>query len=269
MKYLTQHFVLPSLLWLVAVTPVSAAIEDFNTWTLVQDPAHAGMTSSVDNAAQVTLTADGAVPGGTDIGYQSINGNTVTSSSAGYYFSIAQDFHIAVDFSVSPAASMGLAGLGFGIGEDGAGENSAGPGLAIFNSIPLSFAGASRINDVTQLPVVFGPSATNSGRFFVRYDSVMGDIVFGVNTTPGSAAPSDTGTFAGLQNSWNDDNLLVSFFLRSDSTVPLSAGTIDAVFSNFEVLAGTPVSIVPLPGGVWLLGSALGLISGLRRKRAN
>ena len=224
-------------------------IDDFNSWTQVQDPPHAGLTGNVDNANQATLLATGAVPATVDIGYQSVAGSDVASSSQGNYFSINQDFQVAVDFDVTAVNSAGLAAIGFGIGEDRDGMNSAGVALAINSGNPLAFSGGARINDVTQPLKLFGPTATNSGRFFVRYDSATGDIVYGVNTAKGSASPTDTGTFSGLQNDWNDANLLVSFFLRSDSFIfpPLSAGTVEAVFSNFEVLQGTPIAIVPEP----------------------
>ena len=258
--------------WALLVTSTSAPaamIEDFNTWTEVEDPAHPGMSSNVDSASQITLTASGAIPAGTDIGYQSVNGNTVATSTAGYYFSAGQDFHVAVDFNVSPLGSVGLAGIGFGIGEDGAGMNSAGVGLGIFNGSAAAFTGAARIDDVTQAPVFFGPAATLSGRFYVRYEQASGDIEIGVNTTPGSAAPTHTSAaFNGLQNAWNGDDLLLSFFLRSDAVFPfgpLSAGTLDAVFSNFEVLAGTPLNAVPVPPAAWLFASAFAVVLRLRR----
>jgi hypothetical protein len=244
------------------------AIDDFNSWTFSQDPPHDGMTGSVENASQTTLSASGAIPAGTDVAFQSVDENLVADSTSGNYFSSANDFHIAVDFDVTTANSQGLAAIGFGIGEDAAGANSAGPGLAIFNGGPLAFSGGARINDVTQAPALFGPAATTSGRLFVRYDIATGDIIFGVNTTPGAAAPSDTGVFLGLQNSWNDKDLLVSFFLRSDAVVfpALSAGTVDAVFSNFEVLDGTAIAAVPEPGTFALLLSAAVLLMGRSRQ---
>jgi hypothetical protein len=261
------------LLSLTAINPAAAlSITDFNSWTQVQDPADPGMTGSLaagSPSTQATLTATGSVPASTDIGYQSVSGNTVAGSLSGNYFSVAQDFHIAIDFDVSASASVGLAGIGFGIGEDGAGANSAGAGLAINNGSPAAFAGSARINDVTQTPALLALLPSNVGRFFIRYVSSTGDIIFGVSATPGSAAPTATGTFAGLQNSWNDNGLLVSFFLRSDSPA-LASGSVQAVFSNFEILAGTPVpiAVVPLPATLWLLLSGLAPLWLRWRRRA-
>jgi hypothetical protein len=267
-----------TLLTLIAVSfahhathGATLSIDDFNSWTQVQDPFHVGMTGNVDSAAEVALTAVGAVPASVDIGYQSIDGNDVASSASGNYFSVNQDFHVAVDFDMTAVNSVGLAVIGMGIGEDGDGTNSAGPALAIINGNPSAFSGGARINDVTQGTAIFGPTATSSGRFFVRYDSATGDIIYGVNTTKGSASPSDTGTFSALQKSWNDADLLVSFFLRSDTfsiVPPLSAGTVNAVFSNFEVLEGAPVALVPEPASAALAVLATLMVgpSGRRRK---
>lgn len=261
-----------ALLWLVIVSSASASsIDNFTSWTLVQDPPHSGMTGSVDNTNMVTLNAIGPVPAGTDIGYRSINGNNVASSSFGSYFSASQDFHIAVDYSLNSLPASGVAAIGFGVGEDSAGTNSAGALLAILNGGQLVFSGGARINDSSQVQVMLVPGLATSGRFFVRYDSLSGDIIYGVNTTRGSVAPGYTGTFSGLQNSWNGDNLLASFFLRSDDSAlfsSLTSGTASAVFSNFAVLDGAAVSVVPLPAAAWLFGFGfLGLI-GITRGKA-
>lgn len=249
----------------------SAAIADIGNWTEAEDPAHPGLSSTVINPSNVMLSASGAIPAGTDIGYQSVNGNSVAGSSSGYYFSAANDFEIAIDFSFSEIASAGLAGIGFGIGEDGTGANSAGVGLAIFNGAPFGgFAGAARTNDADEPLGLLGAPLSASGRFFVGYDASSGDINYGVNTTPGSATASHSGTFGGLQNNWNGDDLLVSFFLRSDSVSifsSLSSGELDAVFSNFEVLSGSAMSVVPVPGALFLLAPALGLLARSRRNQ--
>jgi len=264
-----RGFVLTAIKLLVAAHAMgptrTEAITDFGTWTQVQDPAHPGMSGRVDNASQITLSASGAVPAATDIGYQSVDGPSAAAATGGHYFSAGESFHVAIDYDVIAASSVGLAALGFGVGEDAEGRNSAGPALAVDNGNPLAFSGGARVNDVTQPPVLFGPAATSSGRFFVRYDAASGDVVFGVNATQGTASPTHSNAFSGIQNSWNGNGLLVSFFLRSDSAIfpPLSSGTIDAVFSNFEVLEGTPVAAAPEPISGPLLWSAVLLSQGL------
>ena len=155
------------------------------------------------------------IPAGTDIGYQSVDGVDVAGSASGFYFSPLEDFHVAIDYDVTHDASVGFAGIGFGIGEDRDGMDSAGMGLAINNGAPTAFAGAARIGDVNQSPLLFGTAATTSGRMFVEYDSTSGDIAVGINTTPGAAVPTETQTFAGIQNSWDDEPLLASFFCEA------------------------------------------------------
>ena len=269
-----KYFSLFLLLFVVLVTPTSdssataSTISDFSTWTLVQDPPNANMTASLDSAVQTTLNASGAVPAGVDIGYQSVDGNLTAGSTSGYYFSASENFQVAIDFDVAAVASVGLAAVGMGIGEDGAGANSAGPALAIVSGVASTFSGGARIDDVTQPPALFGPSAALSGRFFVAYDSATGDVEYGVSTTKGDAAPTHTGVFPGLQNDWNDNDLLVSFFLRSDMFIfpPLSSGSVEVVFSNFEVLSGTPVAAVPEPTVAALL-LTVAAAAGCRRRR--
>lgn len=254
--------------WTSASSATAASISDFSTWALVQDPPNANMTASLDSSTQTTLTANGAVPAGVDIGYQSVDGNETAGSTAGYFFSAADSFQVAVDFDVVTDASAGLAAIGMGIGEDGAGSNSAGPALAVVNGVASTFSGGARTGDITLPPALFGPAATLSGRFFVAYDSATGDVEYGVSTTPGAAAPTHTGVFDGLQNNWNDKDLLVSFFLRSDMFIfpPLSSGTVDAVFSNFEVLSGTPVAAIPEPAAATLLLAAAAAVAWRPRR---
>lgn len=264
----TIRLIAAGMLWSAIIAPAAgASIGNLNGWTQVQDPADPGMTGSVNGAGDVaTLTATGTVPGGTDIGYQSVNGNAVAGSSSGYYFSSSEDFYIAVDFSVVATGSIGFGAIGFGIGEDGDGMNSAGPALAIFSGIPIGFAAAARIADVDQPPLLFSLAGALNGRFFLQYDSATGDIISGVSATQGSASPDETQTFSQLQTSWNDADLLASFFLRSES---LQGGTISATFSNFTVIEGTPLAVVPLPAAAWLFGSALfGLVAVSRSRKA-
>ena len=249
-------------------------ISDFNNWTKVRDPIHPGMGAQLDNATQARLSATGAIPAGTDVGYQSVSSIDVETSKVtlprkGYYFSASESFLIAIDFDVTTMDSVGLAAIGMGVGEDGDGMNSAGPALAITNGVPTAFSGGARINDVTQPPALFGPAAALSGRLFVEYDSSTGDIFFGVNLVPGSAAPSHTGSFPGLQNQWADKDLLVSFFLRSDEFIipALSAGIVEAVFSNFEVLEGQAIQVIPEPASAGLTIACLAIVCGVGRRR--
>lgn len=266
---------LPAALLLIAVQAAPAAsLTDLTTWTEVEDPAHPGLSSTVDSASQITLSADGAIPAATDIGYQSVDGATVAGSTTGYYFSVLEDFSLAIDFDVTAANSVGLAAIGFGIGEDGAGANSAGAALAVFNGSPFAFSGGARVNDVTLAPSVLGVAPVTSGRFFIEFDASSGDITFGVSATPGAATPDTFGTFAGaaVQNNWNGDDLLASFFLRSDTAppilpTPLSAGTVDAVFSNLEVLSGTARAVIPEPSTGLLAAGLACLGAGLSRRR--
>ena len=232
------------------------------------------MTGSVDNPSRVTLIANGSMPAGADIGYQSVNGNNVADSSFGSYFSASQDFHIAIDFSLNTVTSSGITAIGFGIGEDSAGTNSAGVLLAVLDTGLRVFSGARRIDDASLIQFL-GPAPTTSGRFFVRYESLSGDIIFGVNTTPGSTTPSNTGTFSdtfsGIQKLWKGDELLASFFLRSGDpglASSMTSATASAVFSNFEVLEGLPVSLVPLPPAIWLFGFGLSGLFGIARRKA-
>lgn len=253
------------LLALAATRPFAATVTDFDTWTPVADPPHAGMSGTVDGPGQVTLVASGAVPAGTDVGFQSVNGADVAGSTAGHYFSAATSFEAAVDFGFTAAGSVGLGAIGFGLGEDGAGTDSAGVALSILNGAAFAFGGGARVGDVTQAPVALGLGASSSGRFFVGYDAPSGDVTFGVSATPGAGAPDATGVFTGIGNLWDGEDLLLSLFLRSD-VLALSAGTVTAVFGDLEVLAGAPVTAVPLPPAAGLLAAGWLLVAGAGRR---
>ncbi|MEM6507372.1 MAG: hypothetical protein AAF711_18200 [Planctomycetota bacterium] len=78
---------------------------------------------------------------GFDIGYSSINANTINEATSGYYFSTAEDFTILIHFTLDLTSPAGLVGVGLGIGEDRAGTNSVGIGFAVgtsgsFGTIP-------------------------------------------------------------------------------------------------------------------------------------
>lgn len=264
-----------SLLFVVVICLPGAArgssITLFSMWSLVEDPPHAGMSASVDSDSQVTLEATGAISSGTDIGFASVNGGEVDDSTSGYYFSPESDFSIAVDFDVSFLNQMGAGAIGLGVGEETIGANSAGVALGFANNSPLSFATSGRIGNIDQDITGVPAAPATSGRFFVDYDGVSREFSVGVGAA-GAAAPSHAPVVASvLQSDWNDKPLLVSFFLRSQE-IPLlllselTSGDVTAVFSNFEVLSGTPIQ-VPEPGA--LVATVLALVaSRLSRRHA-
>ena len=262
----------PIWLLLVSLSPANAAITDFRTWRRVEDPPHPSFDAS-QQATSATLSAGAtAIPGGTDIGFQSVNGGTVAASNAGSYFDPSHDFTIAVDYAMTFTSANGFLGLGFGIGEDIDGMNSAGVAMLTSNGSPfLSFGGAARINDVTQSPVAIPLSSSLVGSLFIDYTAASGDVVVGASTTPGGASPAEIGTFAGIQNQWSGENLLASFFLRSDGPLPGSGwlgGDANAVFSNFRVLNGSAVAI-PEPSSFMAGLLVVGAVTVRRRRSIN
>lgn len=254
-----------------ACLPVSACadIVNFNEWTLVEDPPHQNFTNSVDSSSQITLSAiAGPIPSGTDIGYQSVNGSDVANSISGWAFDPAFDFAVAVDFNLSFGSPTGGFSIGMGIGEDSDGTDSAGVILASLNGGFLTFVGAARANDVTQPPVPIGVAGQANGRFIVSYDAASGDVILGVSTN-GDDTPEGIGTFDGIQDTWDDESLLVSFFARGDNgLVSWSSGTADAVFTNFHVTSGTPFA-VPEPSTFYLAILSLLSLVLLRGARAH
>ncbi|WP_372896941.1 hypothetical protein [Stieleria sp.] len=230
-----------------------ADVTDFGTWSLVEDPAHPGFSATALGTSATLSAGDVAIPAGTDIGYQSVNGSTPQTSTSGFYFSPDADFSLAIDyawtFSNSPS---GFLGLGFGIGEDGDGMNSAGVTMGTSDGAPfLSFVGAARVNDVDQSAVPLGgnplpPPSSALGTLFVAYQASSGDVIVGAATGLGATAPTLSHTYAGIQNQWSGDGLMPSFFIRSDDPPTLNAwggGNADAMFSNFRVLNGNPIAI--------------------------
>ncbi|MEL6108080.1 MAG: PEP-CTERM sorting domain-containing protein [Planctomycetota bacterium] len=246
----------------------NAAITDFSTWTLVEDPPNANF-SATQTAASATLSAGGPIPAGVDIGFQSVNGTTVASSTGGYFFDPSTDFSIAIDYDWTFNSGAGVLGLGFGIGEDSDGMNSAGVAMATSNGSPfLTFGGAARVNDNDQAPLVLGTAtSTLSGSLFVSYEAASGDVLLGAATTTGAASPTVAGTYSGIQNQWNNEALLASFFIRSDGPAGAQwlGGDADAVFSNFRVLSGSAVAI-PEPSSSVALG-LVGVWVLIRRRR--
>jgi hypothetical protein len=240
-------------------------------WSLVKDPPNINMQAVapylVPTGQGASLLATGSVPSGTDIGFASLGGSPAAVTK-GFYFDPLQSFSVAIDYQFSATSSIGAGGIGFGIGEDLDGTDSAGVGMGFVNGSPLAYSTAARVNDVDQPFELFTTAPASDGRFFVEYDSATKNVVLGVSATPGAVAPMETKTLAGTGADWDDEPLLVSFFLRSQSVSILSAlqsGDVRALFSNFEVLSGEPITIVPEPAASLL--AILGALGVLAVKR--
>ena len=160
---------------------------------------------------------------------------------------------LAVDFDWNFSATpSGLLGLGFGIGEDSDGANSVGVIMTTLNGSPFrDFGGAARVNDNLDSALELPTSASDSGTLFLEYQASSGNVIVGASQSTGASLPDSTDLFPGIQRKWNDENLLVSLFIRSDAIPPLlphwQSGQADAVFSNLRVLTGSPTAI-PEPG---------------------
>jgi hypothetical protein len=231
------------------VGPAAADITDFTAWSLVQDPPDSNFTASITPTQAALQAGAGAVPPGTDIGLATINGNTPAESTAGFVFDPGASFTVAIDYDLSFVSASGALGLGFGVGEDVEGMNSAGIAFVTLNGSPfLTFAGAARINDVNQPIQDTGFAASLIGSLFVEYDAINGNLILGASHTPGDNTPAATTTFSGLQNQWNGGPLIASFFIRSTS-IPVLApngwqgGDATAIFTNFRVLDGSAQTI--------------------------
>ncbi|MEO1236409.1 MAG: hypothetical protein AAFX76_06425 [Planctomycetota bacterium] len=255
--------------------PASGQLTGLTSFTLLEDPPNANLTAAFGSGGEAVLTANGAVPDGVDIGLASVDGPTVSGSTSGFFFAPDTDFSIAIDYAVAFDGSVGAGGIGFGIGVDADGADSAGIGLAFNNGGVLGTASAGRVGDedtpVGPITILTGPA---SGRFFVGYDADAGAATVGLSATPGAGVPDGSLPAAPpiteIADAFEGQPLLVSFFLRSEqltvpltSTVlpPLSAGTVTATFSNLEVLAGTPIAVPEPAAGLVLLafgGVALG-----------
>jgi hypothetical protein len=257
------------LLAVLAADPASAGISDLSGWTLVEDPPNASFSGTASAGSILLSALGGPIPAATDIGFQSVNGATPATSTTGHAFSPLMDFRIAIDFSISTLNPVGQLGIGFGIGEDGDGRNSAGAALLVNNGAPsILFGAAARVNDSNRVPLPILVLGALAGSLFVDFDALSGDITLGASQTPGAAAWGGSATFSGLQKDWSGGDLLASVFLRSDSTLasPWQGGSAEVEFSNFRVLEGT-ASPVPAPATLALL--ALGALALRRAGRAS
>jgi hypothetical protein len=91
------------------------------------------------------------------------------------------------------------------------------------------------------------------------------EVVFGAETEQSAFMTSPA---LGVAFGWQDQSFL---FTASSETQDLS---FQAVPPNFGdrigvALDGVSVSVVPVPGAVWLLGSALGLLGWMKRRKAS
>lgn len=271
MRHLTASL---SLLALFTAPAAAASIEDLSSWSPLEDPPDAGMSFGPRSANSAEVSATGSIPSGVDIGYASVDGADVASSTSGYYFDPATDFEIAVDFTYTQQGSAGGGGIGFGIGEDVAGVDSIGAGVFITDGLAAAVGTAARVSNADQGIQIISLPGVATGRLFVEYVSTTQEVILGVNVTPGAAAPSATQIVSGIVGQWTGQPFLASFFLRSQSValpplvnVPaLSAGSIDATFSNFEVLSGSPIAVVPEPTTLLASLGVLGVLAALRTR---
>ncbi len=256
----------------------ASSITNLTSWTLIQDPPHPRMSVQGLTATEARLLAVGEVPSGTDIGFVSVNGDTVATSTAGNFFDPATDFSLAIDFELRLSLNVsGVSAIGFGIGIDASGANSAGVALASLGEGPLFFTAVGRLADADISPKLFStaPLTTSSidkqtqGRLFIDYGASSRDVTVGVSRSGGASAPSETRTFPGLAESWGDSPILTSFFLRSDNAVfpfpGLTAGSVGAYFSNFEILRGSPITIPEPATGLLAILGALGVLAVKKR----
>jgi hypothetical protein len=253
-------------------------ISNFTSWTLTQDPLNA-LFGGASTEFTATLTGgNGTIPAGTDVGFASVNNTTVLNSTSGNYFSAASSISLAIDYNLNVTLPAGVLTsgifIGFGIGEDTTGIDSAGVTLGVANFVPsplLLLGATARVNDVTQPVGSIAGTANSFGTFFVSYDHVSGNVTVGAANTQNAATPTGSHTFAGIANDWDGENLLASFFMRSDnpSPAPNWTGTSAfALFSNFRVLSGAATTIPePTTAALVLLGG-LGILLRRRAVRA-
>ncbi|MEM1423910.1 MAG: hypothetical protein AAGH64_07885, partial [Planctomycetota bacterium] len=217
--------------------------------------------------------------------FQSVNGTSVADSTSGFAFSVASSFSVAIDYDASFEDASGGLSFGFGIGEDSLGANSAGVVFVTEGGLPaaIPFAGPAgggatvddgALVELLGTPVPSSP-ASLAGSFHVSYNALTGDITVGVGSTGADApSPGATATFAGadVANRWNGDDLLASFFIRSDTvTVPIfgtfstpwTDGGAEVEFSSLRVVEGAAFE-VPAPAGALVFAGAV--LAGRRRR---
>ncbi|MEM9418862.1 MAG: hypothetical protein AAGA25_07430 [Planctomycetota bacterium] len=266
----------------------SGDVADFNNWFLVEDPAHPGFSAAATSSNATLSAGDAMIPAGTDIGFSSINANTVAEATEGFYFDTASDFTVAIDVKLTTTNLTGFIGTGFGVGPDRKGEDSAGYGFALAEGLLdvslIRAPAATRDNNpvaVQPSSIVRSPATTTNGvseaefSLFVSYDSTSGDVIVapglvGLDFVPASPIFGSADISLG-------DQVQLSFFLRSDElTLPTFAAnpiefdpyggeSAEAVYSNFRVLEGTPI-LIPEPSAFSLL-ILTGLTACARPKR--
>lgn len=243
-----------------------ADIVDFGHWTMIEDPADPLLEAQVDSASQATLRLlDGTIGFGRDIGYASLNGLNETTSTQGYYFRTDADFRIAVDYQINFSAASGGMSIGLGIGEDILGTDSAGIALLTQNGNPATYLAAARVDDADVDNTFLAETALDTGRFLVDYQAATGDVMVGISVD-GDDVAEEWVTYSNLQDSWDDEGLLVSFFARGDNGLTnWGGGTADAIFTDFHVITGSATA-VPEPSTVCIVAMLAGGIA-LRRRR--
>jgi len=273
-KYICRSALAICLVFSAGTVAMADSITEFTSWTLVEDPPSPNMSAIVNNPSQITLTANALVLNATDIGYQSVDGQTAATSTSGFAFDPASDFSLAADYDFSfLGLTIGGLVVGFGIGEDSDGMNSAGAIVATTHSAGLlttAATGAARTNDINHPLQVLSAPAPLTGSFFASYEALSGDITVGTGA-PGAVLPTTSTTFSNIQQGWTGANLFPSLFLRSEHPFGSgwNAGTGVAVFGNPRVLSGTPISVViPEPATLTLaILGCLGMHIRTRRRR--
>ena len=194
---------------------------------------------------------------------------------SGYYFDPSTSFSIAIDFDTSLRRSggRGFGVLGFGINEQQSGGDSFEVTLGFRDILLRDFIATGYANGAVQqrraLNGIGGSSAYETGRFFIEYDSLTRSVVVGASATPGSSTPTATARLQGNQQQPNDTPLIASFFFRAEEEgfrTGILSGRYQTVFSNFEVLSGSPIAVVPEPTTLLATLGALGVLAVLRRR---